>query len=240
MSSHQLNCKTHDLVLLLKTIRRYWDCFLSPVATDGMGGNGLKLEKNCQFFQVLMLHVFYKFWSCNADFWIKLIEVSTPIAFKLPFIATALFLKPPIQLVQHWFSLSTFFSILWPDFDTFQPSQTPFLLLHCPLELPRLFSICPLFLLLQQSLNLVSWPRCCGLSVYWNPKDVCSSHFPERSQGHDRTICHSGQDRTFLTDPIGLPWPRYHVLSCILSEPILSNHWQCDLQFHFCPCTVNI
>ena len=30
-------------------------CFVSPVATDGMDGNGLKLEKICQIFQVLML-----------------------------------------------------------------------------------------------------------------------------------------------------------------------------------------
>ena len=39
------------------TIWRYWNCFLSPVATDGMDGNGLKLEKIGQFFQVLMLRV---------------------------------------------------------------------------------------------------------------------------------------------------------------------------------------
>ena len=38
----------------------YLNCFLSPVARDGMDGNGLKLEKNCQFFQVLMLYVFQK------------------------------------------------------------------------------------------------------------------------------------------------------------------------------------
>ena len=29
--SHQLNSKTNDLVLLSKTISRYWNCFLSPV-----------------------------------------------------------------------------------------------------------------------------------------------------------------------------------------------------------------
>ena len=40
-----------------------------------------------------------------------------------PSIATALFLKPPLQLVRLWFSLPTFFSILWPDFDTFQISD---------------------------------------------------------------------------------------------------------------------
>ena len=43
--------------MLLKTIWRYWNCFLSPVASDGMDGNGLKLEKIGQFFQVLMLRV---------------------------------------------------------------------------------------------------------------------------------------------------------------------------------------
>ena len=44
---HQLNSKTNDL----------GNCFLSPVATDGKDGNGLKLEKIRQFFQVLMLRV---------------------------------------------------------------------------------------------------------------------------------------------------------------------------------------
>ena len=57
MFSHQLNSKTNDLVLLFKTIWRYWNCFLLPVATDGMDGDGLKLEKIGQFFQVLMLCV---------------------------------------------------------------------------------------------------------------------------------------------------------------------------------------
>ena len=32
----------------------YWNCFLSPVGTDG---SGLKLEKIRRFFQVLMLRV---------------------------------------------------------------------------------------------------------------------------------------------------------------------------------------
>ena len=40
MSLHQLNSKTNDL----------GNCFLSPVATDGKDGNGLKLEKIGQFF----------------------------------------------------------------------------------------------------------------------------------------------------------------------------------------------
>ena len=50
MSSRQLNSKTNDLVLLLKTIWRYWNYFLLPVATDSMDGNGFKLEKIGQFF----------------------------------------------------------------------------------------------------------------------------------------------------------------------------------------------
>ena len=44
---HQLNSKTNDLVLLLKTIWRYWNFSLSPVATDGMDGNGM-CSKNPQ------------------------------------------------------------------------------------------------------------------------------------------------------------------------------------------------
>ena len=32
-------------VLLLKTIFRHWNCFLSPVATDGEDGHGLRFEK---------------------------------------------------------------------------------------------------------------------------------------------------------------------------------------------------
>ena len=40
-------------------------------------------------------------------------------------IATVLFLKPPIQLVRLWFSLPTFFTVLWPDFDTFRTSRPP-------------------------------------------------------------------------------------------------------------------
>ena len=46
VSSHRLNSNTSHLVLLLKTIWRYWKCFLSPVAMDGIDGSGLKLEKN--------------------------------------------------------------------------------------------------------------------------------------------------------------------------------------------------
>ena len=45
MSSHQLNFKNNGLVLLLKTILRHSNCFLSSVAADGKYGNGLKLEK---------------------------------------------------------------------------------------------------------------------------------------------------------------------------------------------------
>jgi len=45
VSSHQLNSKNNGLALLLKTILKLWNCFLSSVATDGKDGNGLKLEK---------------------------------------------------------------------------------------------------------------------------------------------------------------------------------------------------
>ena len=45
MPSHQLNYKNNGLVLLLKTILRHRNCFLSSVAMDGKDGNGLKLEK---------------------------------------------------------------------------------------------------------------------------------------------------------------------------------------------------
>ena len=44
MPSHQLNSKTNDLALLLKTILK-----LFPVAMDG---NGFKFEKTGKFFQV--------------------------------------------------------------------------------------------------------------------------------------------------------------------------------------------
>ena len=57
VSSHQLNSKTNGLGLLCKTIWRYWNFFLSPVASDGKDGHGLKFEKNCQFFQILMLRL---------------------------------------------------------------------------------------------------------------------------------------------------------------------------------------
>ena len=44
MSSLQLNSKNNALGLLFRTILCLF-CFLSFVATDGKGGNGLKLEK---------------------------------------------------------------------------------------------------------------------------------------------------------------------------------------------------
>ena len=47
---YQLNPKPNDLILLLKTIWRYGNCFLSHVTMDGMDGNGLKLEKNWPIF----------------------------------------------------------------------------------------------------------------------------------------------------------------------------------------------
>ena len=45
MSSHQLNSKNNNTVLLIKTIFRNGNCFLSSVATDDKDGHGLKLEK---------------------------------------------------------------------------------------------------------------------------------------------------------------------------------------------------
>ena len=50
LSSHQLNFKTNDLVLLLKTISRCSNCFLLPVTMDGMDGNGLKFEQKLTNF----------------------------------------------------------------------------------------------------------------------------------------------------------------------------------------------
>ena len=41
-----MNSKTNGLGLLLKTIWNYENCFLSPVATDGKDGSGLKFEKS--------------------------------------------------------------------------------------------------------------------------------------------------------------------------------------------------
>ena len=46
----ELNSKTNGLGLLCKTIWRYWKCFLSPVASDGKDGNGLKFEKKLPVF----------------------------------------------------------------------------------------------------------------------------------------------------------------------------------------------
>ena len=57
MSSHQLNSKTNGPVLSLKTFEGTETVSLSPVATNDIDGNGLKLEKIGQFFQVLMLCV---------------------------------------------------------------------------------------------------------------------------------------------------------------------------------------
>ena len=55
MSSHQLNSKTNYLVLLAKDYLKVLKLF--PVASDGMDGDGLKLEKIGQFSRVLMLRV---------------------------------------------------------------------------------------------------------------------------------------------------------------------------------------
>ena len=37
-----IDSKSNGQALLLKTILRHWNCFLSSVATDGSDGNGLK------------------------------------------------------------------------------------------------------------------------------------------------------------------------------------------------------
>ena len=41
----QLYSENNSLVLLIKTMSRHRNCFLSFVATDGTDGEGLKLEK---------------------------------------------------------------------------------------------------------------------------------------------------------------------------------------------------
>ena len=53
MSSNQLNPKNNGLVLLIKTILRNRNCFLSSVAADGKDGNGLKLAKIGPIFSSL-------------------------------------------------------------------------------------------------------------------------------------------------------------------------------------------
>ena len=60
---HPLNSKSNGLVLKLKTIWMFWNCFLSPVHTDGMDGNGLKLEKLAIFFEFwcYVFHILQKF-----------------------------------------------------------------------------------------------------------------------------------------------------------------------------------
>ena len=50
---HQLNSKTNYLVLLLKTIWRYWNCSQSPVTTNGMDGS----DWNFEIYQVLIPRV---------------------------------------------------------------------------------------------------------------------------------------------------------------------------------------
>ena len=42
---HQLNSKNNGTVLILKSILRLRNCFLSSIATDGKDVHGLKLEK---------------------------------------------------------------------------------------------------------------------------------------------------------------------------------------------------
>ena len=52
-----MNSKANDLVLFLKIVWRYWNCFLPPVAKDGMDGTDWNLKRIGQFFQILMLPV---------------------------------------------------------------------------------------------------------------------------------------------------------------------------------------
>ena len=70
MSSHQLNSKNNDPVLVLKAILRHYNCFLSFVATVGKDGNGLKLEKNWANF--------FKFDAMSSKGHQKVIMVSLP------------------------------------------------------------------------------------------------------------------------------------------------------------------
>jgi len=70
VSSRQLNSKNNGPTLLLKTILRYWNCFLSSVATDGKDGNGLKLEK--------IGPIFSSFDAVFSNITQKIIMVSSP------------------------------------------------------------------------------------------------------------------------------------------------------------------
>ena len=45
----------------------------------------------------------------NAEFWIRAFDVSTPIPFKLTSNRNGTVSKAPLQLVQLWFSLPSFF-----------------------------------------------------------------------------------------------------------------------------------
>ena len=45
MSSHLLNSKNRGTLLWCKTMVRYWNCFLSSVASDCQDGRGLNLGK---------------------------------------------------------------------------------------------------------------------------------------------------------------------------------------------------
>ena len=77
MSSHQLNSKTHGVVLLFKIILWQRNCFLSSVGTGGKDENGLKFEKNwVNVFQILKLFPeFCCYVSKNHE---KVILVSSP------------------------------------------------------------------------------------------------------------------------------------------------------------------
>ena len=54
MSFHQLNSKNNVLVLLVKTVLRHRNGFLSSVATDCKDGHGLKNSFNQCFLMITL------------------------------------------------------------------------------------------------------------------------------------------------------------------------------------------
>ena len=59
MSLHQLNSKDNGLHvgLLIKTISRHRNCFLSSVATDSKDGDGLKFAQFFSSFDAMSLQI---------------------------------------------------------------------------------------------------------------------------------------------------------------------------------------
>ena len=155
--------KVTSLLLLLLLLLWFHDPTTQPkFLTAGkivVSGNN-KLPSNTKMFLFPVLYISNTFLSTladpsSADLRIKVIDVSTPISFKLPFNRNGTVPKAPNSIGMTLLFTSHILSILWPDFDTFQPSLPTFLLLHWLLELPRLlhdsFSC-----FCQQALNLVS------------------------------------------------------------------------------------